>query len=59
MAQIGLIAVAVGLLFVAIQAFRGVPDSNGKTTPKSVAVVCLVLAVGLVVLPDFAGPGGR
>jgi hypothetical protein len=49
-AQIGLLAVAVGLLFVGVQGLRGVPDSTGKQTSKGVAVACLVLAVGLVVV---------
>jgi hypothetical protein len=62
-AQIGLLVLAVGLAFVGVQGLRGKPDSDGKTTPKSVAVVTLILAAGLaafalVVLPRFAGPGG-
>lgn len=57
-AQIGLLVLAVGMLFVGVQGLRGVPDSNGKKTPKSVAMVCLVLAAGLaafalLVLPTF------
>jgi hypothetical protein len=52
-AQIGLLALAAGLLFIAIQGLRGVPDSTGKQTSKSVAVVCLVLAVGLAAFALF------
>ncbi|MBP3957943.1 hypothetical protein J8F10_22035 [Gemmata sp. G18] len=49
MAQIALLAVAVGMLFVGVQGLRGVPDSNGKKTSPAVAIVCLLLAAGLVV----------
>jgi hypothetical protein len=37
----------IGLLVIAVQGFRGVPDSTGKPTSKGVAVVCLVLALAL------------
>lgn len=50
MAQIGLLVLAVGLLIVGIQGLRGVPDSTGKKTSKGVAITCIVLAVGLVVV---------
>ena len=57
MAQIGLLVLAVGLLFVGVQGLRGVPDSTGKKTSKGVAVTCIVLAVetvGALVLTRLA-----
>ncbi len=49
-AQLGFLAMAALVFFVAVQGFRGVPDTTGKKTSKGVAVVCLLLGIGLLVL---------
>jgi hypothetical protein len=41
---IGGLVVAGGLTWAGAQGLRGVPDSTGKRTSRTVAIVCLVLA---------------
>ncbi len=56
-AQLGFVAMAVLVFSVAVQGFRGVPDTNGKKTSKGVAVVCLIPGVGMLVLAFVVVPG--
>jgi hypothetical protein len=46
---------ALALVWVGVQGLRGVPDSNGKVTPKGTAVACLVIA-GILVIASAAAP---
>lgn len=49
MIQIGCVLIAVGMIYAGIQGMRGQPDKHGKTTPKSVAIACFVLAAVMLV----------
>jgi hypothetical protein len=42
--QLGGLVIAAGLGWVGVQGLRGVPDSTGKTTDRTTAITCIVLA---------------
>jgi hypothetical protein len=48
--RVSVMLMGVVFFFIAVQGFRRVPDFWGRRTPKPIAAVCLLLAVGLVVL---------
>jgi hypothetical protein len=41
----GGLLMAFGIGWVGIQGLRGIPDSNGKMTPKGTAIAAVVLAL--------------
>ncbi len=47
--RVGGLMMAFALAWVGVQGLLGIPDSNGKRTPKGTAVAALILAFSILI----------